>query len=1186
MTTGNETSASLRRDRVENELGGSVKPELGLLSSSFLGLLLTQLLTAINDNAFRWLVIGIGKMSLEETGKQENVSLILAAGTACFVLPYLLFAAPAGYLADRFSKRTVIVLCKVGEIAIMALGIAAMVTGNLWFLFVVVALMGLQSALFSPAKLGSIPEMLRAECISAANAMIGLTTVIATVVGMALGNILSDLIRDNFRTGVAYSSAVLIGVAVAGWLISLAIARLKAADPQRNFPWDALPQTVRDIRTLASSTPLLRVALGIMFFWSVGALAQLNVDQFAFEGGAEKQTDIVPLLLTLVAGVGLGSVLAGIWSGGRVELGILPLGAGGLAISSMLLFTVQGPLIGADSAWTVNYVLAASLLFLIGCSAGLFDVPLAAYMQHHSPPQSRGSILAASNFLTFFGILLTAVLYYVLRAPLREDNLPLFSSRQIFLLSGLGTIPVFIYIVWLIPQASIRFLVWLASHTVYRIRVFGRENLPERGPALIVVNHVSWLDGGLMYLTSSRPIRIVAYAGNFETAWMKRLARLFGVILIRSGPKSIRNALETANHALKNGELVCIFPEGAITRTGQLQEFKPGLLKILEGADAPVIPCYLDELWGSIFSFEGGRFFWKWPRKWPYPISIHFGKPVANAQDVHELRQAVQELGTIAVQQRTQRMMQLAKSFVRTCKKRKRGSKIADSSGNELTGGGLLTRSLILRRLLRRHVLSDDEQFVGLLLPPSVGGFVANMALALDRRVPVNLNYTVKSDVINQCMRQAGIKHVLTSRKFMEKMKFELEAEVVYLEDFRSKPTLGDKLRCALAAHVLPAAVVERSLKLGDVKADDLATVIFTSGSTGEPKGVMLTQANIASNVAAIEQAVHLDSNDVLIGILPFFHSFGFTVTMWATATIDVKCVYHFNPLDGKQVGKLCKAHGVTVLLATPTFLRTYLRRCDKEELVALEVVVAGAEKLPKDLCDAFEEKFGIRPYEGYGTTELSPLVSVNVPPNRSLGDSASECKEGSVGRPVAGVSAKITDLETGETLSAGKSGMLWIKGPNVMKGYLGREDLTADVIRDGWYKTGDVAFLDEQGFIHITGRESRFSKIGGEMVPHLKIEETLSKLIGVAEEEGLQAAVTAVPHEKKGERLIVVHKPLAKPIDELRKGLSAAGLPNIFIPSEDSFLEVAELPMLGTGKLDLKGIRQIAQEHFHADNE
>src|SRR4029453_6819830 len=312
--------------------------------------------------------------------------------------------------------------------------------------------------------------------------------------------------------------------------------------------------------------------------------------------------------------------------------------------------------------------------------------------------------------------------------------------------------------------------------------------------------------------------------------------------------------------------------------------------------------------------------------------------------------------------------MIVTRQFIRRVKHRKRALKVADSLGPELTGGKALLRALILRRLLRRHVLAKDEQYVGLLLPPGAGGFLANMALALDPRVVVNLNYTVSSEVMNACIKMAGIKHVLTSRKFMEKMEFQLDADVVYLEDFKDKPTTADKAISWLQSYVVPASILDRTLGLGDVKPDDVLTVIFTSGSTGTPQGVMLTYANVGSNVEAIDQVVHLKPSDVLIGILPFFHSFGYTVTLWGVAGLDISGAYHFSPLDARQIGKLTQKYRGTLLLSTPTFLRTYLRRCEVEEFKSLDVVVCGAEKLPKDLADEFEKKFSVRPVEGYGT--------------------------------------------------------------------------------------------------------------------------------------------------------------------------------------------------------------------------
>jgi acyl-[acyl-carrier-protein]-phospholipid O-acyltransferase/long-chain-fatty-acid--[acyl-carrier-protein] ligase len=1145
-----------------------------LWSASFLGLLFTQLLTATNDNIFRWLVIGIGKDYFP-----TNTTLVLSIGTACFVAPYLVLAAPAGFLADRFSKRNVIIACKAAEVVTMLLGIAAIMLGWIYPLFAIVAVMGGHSALFSPAKLGAIPELLKPEKISAANGLFGLTTVVSTVIGMGVGNYLSDISGAFGRENPVPAALVLLGVAAVGVAFSFLIRPLPVANPARTFPWNAPTQTWRDIKTLASYPALLRVTLGIVFFWSVGAIAQMNIDQLATEGGATTDAAKNPLLISLVVGVGVGSVLAGIWSRGHVELGILPLGAAGIALAGMLLFTVPAHIFEANGEMSGGLVWTCALLGALGVSAGLFSIPLEAYMQHRSPVDRRGSILSAMNFLVMFGVIVTTALYAVLRMPI--DGEPWLNAREVFLLFGVLTVPVFIYIVTVIPQATVRFTVWLLSIFVYRIRIHGRENLPREGGALLVPNHVSWLDGVLLGVTSSRPIRMVVWGASINAKALRWLIHRFGVIPLSHRPKEIAAALQTAREALNNGELVCVFAEGGISRTGQVQSFRPGIMKILKGTDVPVVPVYLDQLWGSIFSFQGGKFFWKRPQRWPYPVSIHFGPPVARRDDLHYIRQAVQQLGTRAVQQRSENYTPVPIGFIRQCKGRKFTPKVRDTMGGELKGGELLLRSLILRRLLRRHVLKDDEQYVGLLVPPSAAGVIANVALTLDRRIVANLNYSTSSEVINGCIQDAGITHVVTSRQFMSKMNFDIKAELVYLEDFKTKVTKADKVAGAIGAYVTPAGILARQLGLQRILPDDVLTVIFTSGSTGRPKGVMLTHKNVASNVEAIDQVMHLTHDDVLLCVLPFFHSLGYTVTLWGVLTLDIQGAYHYTPLDAKRIGKLCRESRSTVLLATPTFLRSYLRRCEKEDMESLDVVVAGAEKLPKDLCDAFEAKFGVRPVEGYGTTELSPLVSVNVPPSRSFDENQITLKEGTVGRPVPAVSAKTVHLETGEELSAGQEGMLLVTGPNVMKGYLHREKETAAVMRDGWYVTGDVALIDEDGFIKITGRESRFSKIGGEMVPHIAIEEAMNRIVGASEEEGPKCAVTAVPDPKKGERLIVIHTRLDKTPGEICKALSESGFSNLFIPDGEAFLEVKELPVLGSGKLDLKGVKQVALERF-----
>lgn len=1261
-----------------------------LWKPGFQGLLWTNWLTAINDNIFRWFVIGVGKTFVGP----EYYGQILMFGTVCFVLPYILFASPAGWLADRFSKRQVIVACKIAEIIIMSLGVVALLCQSIVLLMAAVFLMGAQSALFAPSKVGTIPELLGENEISKGNGIFNLATLSAVVIGMGVGGKLADVAGNHGQENVWLTALVLVGIAVAGTAVSLLIQRIPAARPSAKFPTNFAGENIADISSLFKCGPLFRVAMGVIFFWAIASFAQLNIDVFAEQSGGITESERTPLLVSLLLGVGLGSVLAGLASGDGIELGLVPWGAIGMATFSLLLFFAPPDFLNGESTW--NVVIACSLLAGLGISAGFFDVPLSSYLQHRSPVATRGAILSATNCLMFSGIAMMAFLImltgwptfqgsldnlpksmqandltkvqqkqvesltqrlntawhsvgdtqadlklappmsdyiaeadqdpvtriaainslvtadvkqrierkqavslktyedqfpetsdrrHVKKVILQSGKLPLLNARQNFLLMALMTLPIIAYSMYRLGQPMARLAVGCLMSILYRDKIYGAENLPKDSGAILVANHSSWLDGAIMLVKVPGIPRTVAWAGNFAGKLTGAWARFCGLILITGGPKSIRNGLKTARDAVNEGQHLGLFPEGGISRTRQVRTFKPGITKMNDPKDpVPVIPMYFDELWGSIFSYEGGRAITKLPKSFRRGLSVHIGKPVKDPTDVFEIQQAVTRLGAQAVSKRVGNFAAPAARMITACKRRKFKTKVADSTQQQETGGSLLTRILVLRRLLQKHVLDSGEERVGVLIPPSVGGAIVNAALSLDKRVVVNLNYTLSNELINFCIKNAGLKRVLTTRKVMDKLGFELDCEVEYLDNLKDKVTGGDKAIAAFQAYAMPGGMLRSTLGLNSLQPDDVMTIVYTSGSTGVPKGVMLTQQNIATNVDGIDAVAQLKKSDSLIGVLPFFHSMGFTVTLWTPLACDISVGYHFSPLEAKVVGKLVERCKGTILVATPTFLRSYLKRCTPEQFKTMDIVVAGAERLPPELCQQFEDKFGVRPVEGYGATELSPITAVNVPASRQApGKLQKDAKEGTVGRTICNVAAKITDLDSGEELGPGKPGMLWITGPNVMKGYLDLPEATADVLHDGWYKTGDVALLDEDGFIQITGRISRFSKIGGEMVPHVKVEEVLSKFLDDTPEDDTDdqplAAVTAVPDQKKGERLIVLYATDKKSVDEMRQSLTDAGLPNLFIPSADSFLRVDALPVLGTGKVDLKGIKDLAAE-------
>jgi acyl-[acyl-carrier-protein]-phospholipid O-acyltransferase/long-chain-fatty-acid--[acyl-carrier-protein] ligase len=426
----------------------------------------------------------------------------------------------------------------------------------------------------------------------------------------------------------------------------------------------------------------------------------------------------------------------------------------------------------------------------------------------------------------------------------------------------------------------------------------------------------------------------------------------------------------------------------------------------------------------------------------------------------------------------------------------------------------------------------------------------------------------------------AGLRTIVTSRAFVEKAKLELPdgPTVVWLEDIAGTIGTGQKLIAGFLAVCAPARLIELSCgQKTPVTMDDLATIIFSSGSTGEPKGVMLSHFSVDANAQAASQVLHLYQNERVLGILPFFHSFGYLV-FWFVMYNNAGIVFHPSPLDVASIGELVRRYRVTFLVTTPTFLQLYSRRCTPEQFSSLRVVLTGAEKLPARLAQAFEDQFGIGPIEGYGVTECAPVIAVNCPDYRAAGYYQPASRRGTVGQPLPGVSVQIVDPESFAPLPPGTPGMLLVRGPNVMNGYLEREDLTAKVMRDGWYITGDIAMLDDDGFLTITDRLSRFSKIGGEMVPHGKVEEALHLAAGL---DTQTFAVTGIPDERKGEQLAVLHLLEETRIPEVLAKLTANGLPNLFIPSRGNFVRVETLPVLGTGKMDLRSLKRIALERL-----
>ena len=1112
---------------------------------SLLWLNTTQFLGALNDNILKLLIIFflIGSQGVAKAG------IITACVGAAFVLPFLLFSAPAGCLADRLHKSQIIKLVKAVEVAVTLLAVLAFALRLEWALYAVIFLMATHSAFFAPVKYGIIPEISPRDQLSRVNGLIESFTYLAIIFGTALASLLTQVVEGRFWLAALFC----LVIAIIGMISASRLEKTALADGERKIA--LLPtEILRTMLAIHHDRDLMLAVIGLAYFMFIGAFAQLNLISYGVQQLGLSEAGSGYLFLAAALGIGGGSLLAAKLSGRDVEFGIVPIGAVGLTISAILLHAAPA---------TVSS--SVFILILFGLSAGFFSLPLQTFIQFRADPAKRGEVLAASSFINWLGILLASAATWLFSGPLG------LTAAQGFSIIGIMTLVLTLFTLWLLPDFLLRFIGLVTMRIFYRLRISGAENLPVEGPALLIPNHVTWVDALLLTATNQRRIRFVMERRIYNTPVLGYLFRLMGVIPVSTtdGRKEMVEFIKRARTALDDGYMVCIFAEGALTRNGMLREFRGGFERIVKDSGYPIIPVYIGGAWGSILSYAHGRLLSRPPALAPYSVSILFGTPMAATSTALEVRQAVMELSCDYFNSLKPERKPLAQYFISSAKQNWKRPAVADTSGKNLSYGQTLVGALALADKLKTQI--GQAEHVGLLLPPSAGGVLANLSLSLLGRVPVNLNYTAAEASLRSAISQCGITTVITSRAFLEKVPALANIDgMLFLEEILPTITKWDKLSGLVRGRLLPA----RSLCCRDgFNPDRTATVIFSSGSTGEPKGVMLTHHNIMSNIEALRMVFRVTLNDNICSALPFFHSLGFTGTLWLPLLSGFSAAYHPNPMDGEKIAQVVREHKSSLLIATPTFLLAYLRRAKKEDFQSLRLVITGAEKLKAKVADSFQERFGIRPLEGYGATELSPVITLSLPDVKIDGVSQHGSKEGSVGHPIPGVAIRIVDPDSGAILKPGQPGLILVKGPNVMNGYLGQADKTAEVVRDGWYVTGDIGIMDDDGFIRITDRMSRFSKIGGEMVPHGVVEDELHARLGQSQ----VLAVTAVPDEKKGEKLVVIFAKETTDAATLQRHLAESSLPNLWKPGRDCYVEVENLPILGSGKMDLKGLKEIA---------
>ena len=508
--------------------------------------------------------------------------------------------------------------------------------------------------------------------------------------------------------------------------------------------------------------------------------------------------------------------------------------------------------------------------------------------------------------------------------------------------------------------------------------------------------------------------------------------------------------------------------------------------------------------------------------------------------------------------------MLLHQQFVRMAKKHAGKLAIIDrSTGDKFTYSTALIGALILSSKFNKY----DRGFIGIMIPTSAGCALSVLGALMSGRIPVMINYSTGAEAnAKYAQKKCNFKTIITSKSLLEKINCPLVEGMVMIEDIMSDVTLGEKLKAALKSK-LPVNMLLNSIHKGN--EDDTSAILFTSGSENEPKAVELTHRNISSNVENFGIYANLSESDKILANLVFFHVFGLTVDLWTPLYYGMTMVTYANPLDFQAISTIAREEKPTVMVGTPAFFWGYLNKSEPGDFKSLRIMVAGSDKCPEALREGYLKKHGVTLYEGYGTTETSPVVSTNIPGYN---------KPGSIGKVIPNMQVKIINIDTGEECKPGEVGKIMVKGDSVMKGYYGDPELTAKVLKDGWYDTGDMGFLDEDGFLWHAGRFRRFTKVGGEMVSLVKVENILEKYIP----EGVSCCVVEISDEKKGSYIVAAVSEQVNKTEILRKMMY--DLPSIALPRQ--FIVINNLPVMGTGKIDFTTVTKLVQEKMNQKTE
>jgi acyl-[acyl-carrier-protein]-phospholipid O-acyltransferase/long-chain-fatty-acid--[acyl-carrier-protein] ligase len=1118
------------------------------MNRPLLGHLQSCVAAAALDNLFRMginlALMAVAVASLgqgpeaERQSQHDNLLTMLV-----FNLPFILLAATAGSMGDRWPKHQIMRWARVADLGCIALSVTGMILQDRVLLILGMASFAVVSAVFAPVKLAVMPELTTAANLARANGWLAGLTVVAIL----LGTVLAGVHAPWGAAGIAVVATVLAVMGLHGaWSVGVLPARAPATPIAA--PW----RLDRPLAALRSAPGLWGPALGLAGFWSLGALAAVVlplIAQFTY-GLSPAVTPLVMLALAL--GMIAGSLLAPRLMHPAFPAGLPIFGAlvaGGALVLAALDAVGHGPL-----------PIFIALLVISGIGAGLWEVPVTVLLQERAPVDRRNAVMGAVTILASLGSVLVTLMAMALTSPWAQVS-------SVGLLGGVGAVTVAIAVIlaWHYRIHLAGWFIGAVVRSLWNLHVEGMEHLPKTGGCLVVCNHLSYADGLAVFARLPRPGRFLIYRSFTRIPVLGPCLLAAGAIPVAAEDprKALVASIEAAVAALKAGEVVLIFPEGKLTRSGTMDRFKSGLERIASRAGVPIIPAHLHGLYGTWMSRSERRDLPRLFRR----VEFRLGAPLPSTATAAEARAAVVDLDAEAAIARGQRTTETLASRALALGRRHPLATAVRDQGGTLP----LWKALAVARALLPHLnLAADESRVGVLLPPGRAGTLVNLALALDGRTAVNLNHTAGDAQVARMADIAGLKTVISAGLYLRKIgEPTVPGRLVRVEEILPRLGTLPVLLAAVRHLLLPTAWNHRSTP------DHVAAIVFSSGSTGDPKGVQLTHRQVLANCRAVIEALNLmPFTDVLLSPLPLFHSFGLVPGMWLGLTKGLTIVAHPDPTDAKAIGELAAAGKATFTISTATFVRGWMRRIEPEQFKTLRFAVVGAEKCPPDLKVAFRERYGSELLEGYGCTELAPTVAVNLLTIRRDGEVEERHREGSVGRPLPGLAVVTIDPESHAVLPRGSEGLIVIRSPSRMLGYLGRDDLTAKAFVAGGYNTGDIGRVDEDGFIFITGRLARFAKIGGEMIPLDRIEGVL-QAHAVTVNEDCEIAVAAVPDEGRGERLVVLTVGFTGPVDALLASLDAC--PPLWRPKARDVRAVEAIPKLGTGKRDLAGLKRLA---------